>query len=168
MDKHIEQALERTEFNTQGELDSFIKETQVKIAKYEKLLYLEDGFDKEKLEKVKKWRVKLFRPAKQNKELPVKEDKEEKEGLEALKMLNRQVDLADKNQKILNKSTLKVLSLNYSSKELENAIVETSKMIEKSMSKEKQEERRMILMFLVFIGVCLVILLDKIQLKFLK
>ncbi len=129
------------------------------------LLYQEDAFDKESLNQVKRWRVSLFKIAKDNKELPINEDKEEKDGLDALKMLNKQVDLADTNQKILSKSTLKVLSLNYSSKELESVILETTKKIEKSVSREHLEHRKLMIMLLIFISVCFAILCDKIYVR---
>lgn len=165
MDKVIEKSLEKKDFATEAEMKAFISEMQSKITTYEKILYEQDKVDAKHLKMIKVWRSKLLQILKESKELPITENAEEKEGFEALKLMNKQVDLADTNQKILDKSTLKVLSLDYSSKELENAILETTKKFEKSFSKERSEGRRLIAMFIVFIGVCLSIIFDKIYMR---
>ena len=165
MDKFIEKSLEKDEFATQNELKSFITDLQSKITVYEKKLYEEDAITSENLKKIKTWRSKILQIIKSNKELPETETIQEKDGLDTLKLLNRQIELADTNQKILDKSTLKILSLDYSSSELENMIQETTKKFEKSINKEKQEDRRLILVFILFIGICLSIIFDKIYLK---
>ena len=165
MDKFIEKSLEKDEFATQNELKSFITDLQSKITVYEKKFYEEDAITSENLKKIKTWRSKILQIIKSNKELPETETIQEKDGLDTLKLLNRQIELADTNQKILDKSTLKILSLDYSSSELENMIQETTKKFEKSINKEKQEDRRLILVFILFIGICLSIIFDKIYLK---
>lgn len=166
MDKAIEKSLEKSEFSTQGELKSFVSEVQSKIAVFEKSLYEQDKVTPENLKKVKVWRSKLLQIIKGNKELPVVETETEKSGLETLKILNRQINIADTNQKILDKSTLKILSLDYSSGELENMIKETTKKFEQNINKEKQEDRKLIFVFILFVGICLSIIFDKIYLKF--
>jgi hypothetical protein len=165
MDRIIDKLLEKTEFSSQVELKAFVSEVQSKITIYEKVLYQEDQVDSVNLKKIKAWRNKLLTTLKMNKELPIEEKKEEKEGLEALSLLNRQVEMADVNQKILKKSTLKVMSLDYSSKELEQAILDTNRKFEKNAKKESLEGRNLIFMFILFLSVCLAIILDKLYLK---
>ncbi|ELA40917.1 uncharacterized protein VICG_02057 [Vittaforma corneae ATCC 50505] len=165
MDSIIEKKLESPEIKSQEEMKQFVSEMQSKITLFEKNMYDMDGVNPETLKKIKAWRSRLLEIVRSNRELPAKEDPEEREGLETLKLLNRQLEYADLNQKILDKSTLKLASLDFSTDELDKVIAETRKRLESNLKKEEGEYRRLILAFTVFICVCIAILIDKIRLK---
>lgn len=164
MDSIIEKKLKSPEIKTQEDMKRFVSEVQSKIILFEKEIYDKDGLSPEILKKIKSWRSRLLEIVRSNKELPVREDPEEQEGLETLSLLNRQLEHADLNQKILDKSTLKLASLDLSTDELDKVIVETRKKFEGSLKKEETEYRRLILALAIFICVCIAILVDKVRL----
>lgn len=165
MESKIEENLKNPNISSQQDLKAFVKNMQAKIMAYEMASY-----DKEEncSQKIKNWRSRLMEIIKQYKELPENtiEDSQDIEGIETLKMLNKQLGLADSNQRILDKSTLKLIGLDYSSNDIEKAIVSTRKKLENSRKKEKEERRRLFYSFIFFIGVCLYIIVDKIRIKF--
>lgn len=165
MDKEIEEHLQNPTFSSQQDLKTFTKKLQTKILLFEQQNYdAEDENDS----RIKMWRSKLLEIIKQNKELPEEniEDSNEKEGIETLRLLNRQLNLADSNQKILCKSSLKLVGLDYSSSDIEKAIIDTRKKLENSKRREKDERKRLFYSFVFFIAVCIYIIADKIRLKF--
>jgi len=161
MESYIEKKLQNPEVNSQEEAKQFVNELQGKITLYEKNIYDKGDLDAETLGKIKKWRAKLLEIARASKEQPVHESPEEAEGIEVLKLLNRQLDHANLNQKILDSSTLKLASLDLSTDELDKVMVETRMKFERSLKKEEVEYRRLVIAFVVFILVCIGILADK-------
>lgn len=168
MDKKIEEALAEPRIESQIDLKKFIRQMQSQINEYERLLYARDLVIPETVQKIKAWRSRILQIIKENKELPEQrhEDVEEKEGIETLKLLNRQLSLADSNQKCLEKSTLKLISLNYTSGDIEKAILETRKKLESTLSMERRENRNLFIAFTLLITVCVAIIVDKIRFRF--
>ena len=162
MEKEIEESLKCPNVNSQSELKLFVKKMQSKTAKFEQQLY-ENGISDDSISKIKKWRRRIIEIINENKELPEEniETEKEKAGIDTLKLLNRQLNLADTNQMILQKSTLKLIGLDYSTSEIENQISKTKKNFENSMQKELQERKNLIKAFVLFIIICIIIIADK-------
>lgn len=168
MEAYIEKKLSEPDAKTQEETRKFVQDLQSKITLYEKNIYDRGDLSSAALKKIKGWRARLLEISRANKEPPAREDAEEHEGLETLRLLNRQLDHADLNKKILDKSTLKLASLDFSTDELDKVIVETRRKFETGLRREQQEYRRLILVFLLFLCLCAGIALDKLRLKFYK
>lgn len=168
MDKRIEEALAEPHIESQIELKKFVKQVQSQINEYERILYAKELVIPETSQKIKVWRSRLLQIIRENKELPEEtyEDPEEKDGIEALKLLNRQLSLAESNQKSLEKSTLKLIGLDYTSNDIEKTILETRKKFESSVNMERSENRNLLIAFTLFITVCIAILIDKVRFKF--
>ncbi|KAM0679631.1 hypothetical protein GINT2_002263 [Glugoides intestinalis] len=166
MESFIEKSLENPEINSQEELKRFIKDLQSKITLFEKQVYEKDAIDQTILKKIRNWRTKLLQIVKENKELPEVINEDETAGMEVLKMLSKQIECADTNQKILVKSTLKLASLDLSTSDLDKVIVETRKKFESGAKREQIEYKKLLVAFIVFLGICLGILLDKIRMKY--
>lgn len=164
MEKSIENMLDNPEIRSQNDLKQFISEVQSKITIFEKQIYGEET-DPVLIKKIKGWRQRLLEIVKNNRELPENENSEEKKGIDALKLLNKQINNAELNQQILIKSTLKLASLDLSTGELDKVIVETRKKIEQNIKREKIEYRRLLLVFFIFLCICFIILIDKYRLK---
>lgn len=81
-----------------------------------------------------------------------------------MRLLNRQITIANTNQKLLEKSILKLISLDYSN--IEGAIFETRKKPEMNKDKEMSKSRNLLLAFILFIITCLLISRDRIRTKF--
>lgn len=169
MERRIDEALENPKIGSQADLKDFIKNIQSKIVIYEKNLYEKELYNPETAKKIRGWRLSILRIIKENKQLPEeKEDNtQEKAGVETLKLLNKQISLADTNQKILEKSTLKLLQLDYTLSELDKIIFETGKKFEDTVKTETFENRRLTVAIVIFVTVCIGILIDKIRCKFL-
>lgn len=168
MDKKIEEDLAEPYIESQIDLKRFVRQMQTKINEYERLLYAKDMVIPETAQKIKAWRSRILQIIRENKELPEekREDPEEKEGIETLRLLNRQLSLADSNQKYLEKSTLKLISLDYTSSGIEKAILETRKKFENSLSIERSENRNLFIAFALLITICVAILVDKVRFRF--
>lgn len=166
MESFIEKSLEKPEINSQEELKRFISSLQSKITVFEKQVYEKDAIDQEILKKIRSWRARLLQIVKENKELPEVVNPEETAGMEVLKMLNKQIECADTNQKILAKSTLKLASLDLSTTDLDKIIIETRKKFESDAKREQIEYKKLLIAFIVFLGICFGILLDKIRMKY--
>lgn len=161
MESAIEKLLTGPEINTQEELRRFVADVQSKITIFEKQIYERGDADPAVLKRIRSWRTKLLEIIKNNKELPEQEDPEEKAGMQTLKLLNRQIDFADTNQRILDKSSLKLVSLDISSDQLDKAMVETRKKLENGLKTEDMEYRRLVIAFIIYIIICIGILIDK-------
>lgn len=168
MDKKIEEALAKPQIESQIDLKKFVKQIQSQISVYERTLYAKELVIPETTKKIKVWRSRLLEVIRENKELPEEahEDPEEKEGIETLKMLNRQLSLADSNQKSLEKSTLKLMGLDYTSGDIEKAILGTRKKFENRLKMDRSENRNLLIAFVLFITVCIAIVIDKIRFRF--
>lgn len=168
MDRRIEEALENPQVKSQTELKIFIKKIQSQLSIYEKELYDKELINEETSKRIKAWRSKLLHIIRENKQLPdiTEEATEgEKSGMNTLKLMNRQLSLADTNQKTLEKSTLKLLQLDYSLNEIDKIILETGKKFENSVKIEERENIRLIISIIIFITVCIGIIIDKIRSK---
>lgn len=173
MDRQVEEKLRRPEINTQAELKKFVRETQALIAAYEQELYAQEGVSPETQAAVKHWRARMFAIIREHKDLPETlgasaPADESDDGIQTLKLLNRQLGLADTNQRLLEKSTLKLVGLDYTNGDIEKAIVETRKKIRHGKSKERRERRNLLFGFLFLVAVCLYIIVDKGRKWFLK
>lgn len=166
MESYIERKLQNPDTKSSSETKMFVAEMQARIALYEKNMYDRSDIDSETLRKIKKWRARLLEIARASKEHPIEEAPEEAEGFETLKLLHRQLEHADLNQKILDRSTLKLASLDLSTDELDKVMVETREKFETSLKREQIEYRRLVVAFVLFILVCVGILADKFRTKF--
>lgn len=180
LEREIEKYLEHPQLYFNGKdmahetIKSFFTYIQSKITSYEKLLYDREAVDDMSLKKIKVWRSRLIFLVKQLNERKSEQKNlvddhlnnqeqslEEKKGIETLRMLNKQIETADTNKTILDKSTLKLLSLDYSADELKKAMEDARKKIDLGLSKEKQEVRSLFISLLILICVSLLILSDK-------
>lgn len=173
MDKKIEEALAAPKLTTQAGVKKFLKETRALIDEYECGQYEEESDNEATASKVRRWRSRLLAIVREHKNLPDEEEvaessdeAEAKEGLSTLKMLNQQLLMADTNQKLLERGTLKLVGLSYSCNDIEKAIIESRKKITVGKSKEQKERRNIFIGFIFLVCVCLFILLDKFYMKY--
>lgn len=117
------------------------------IKKYELKMYESENYDQMK---IKNWKKQIYE----------KED-ERGENLETLDFIAKQIQKLESNIRILDKSTIKLRSLNLSSKEMDLKIKENEKIIKKSKDDENKEIRNIYLSLLIFFTICLLILIDK-------
>lgn len=169
MEKLIEENLSGNEIKSKDDLKEFVKKIQSQIKLYEKKLYDKTMVSEENLSKIKIWRARLYDIINKNSDLPdlSVNDQEEVEGINTLHLLNKQLDLADANQSILEKSSLKLIGLNYSSAEIEKLIYQAGKKLESGVATEIAENRRLIFALVSFIVICIGILIDKFRSKIL-
>lgn len=168
MESFIEKKLRNPEVRSQEDLKRLVMDVQSKITLFEKQAYDKDKVTADVLKKIKSWRTRLLAIVRGYNGLPAKEDPEDQKGLETLRLLNKQLEHADVNRKLLDKSTLKVASLDFSTDELETVIVETRKKFEANLKREEVDYRRIVLAFIVFLGVCFGILFDKFYMKMIR
>lgn len=167
MDRAIDDELRNAKFNSQDELKSFIRKIQSKIALYEKRSYLNESYTEKTASKIQVWRNKIQKIINSNREIEETEN-DDKAGLHILKLLNKQISISDTNQNILEKSTLKLLGLNYSIADIEKIIQETGKRFEQGINIENSEIRNIKIALCIFVFVCLGIIIDKFRLKICK
>lgn len=165
MEKLIEQNLLENTIKNKEDLKEFVRKIQSQIKLYEKKLYDKDLVSEENLNKIKLWRSKLYEIINKHSELPNEEEEneEDKKGLDTLGFLYKQIDLAVRNQNILENSTLKLLGLNYTSAELEELILQTGKKFENNKNLENYENRKLMFALFLFLAVCVGILIDKLK-----
>ncbi|KAM0676822.1 hypothetical protein BDAP_002563 [Binucleata daphniae] len=84
---------------------------------------------------------------------------------ETVRLVSREVLKTNKHIMMLEKSTLKLKGLNYTSKDLEKEIEETKKLMEKDRLQERKEFYYIKAAIAVFVSVCVLILLDKFGIK---
>ncbi|KAH9410716.1 hypothetical protein HK407_12g18480 [Ordospora pajunii] len=164
MDDHINKELSRSDFSSLEDLKEHIRSVQVMVSKYEKQMYESDSYNDSCRNKIREWRNRLYQIAQENKN--AHESLDNVDELEkTARLVHRQISKADTNQNVLDKSTLKLMGLNYTSKDIENALAETKK----KMKKNKQQERVEVLLltgaFVLFVCVCILILFDKLVSK---
>ncbi|KAI5150026.1 hypothetical protein ENBRE01_1254 [Enteropsectra breve] len=166
MENTIEDFLERQNFTTNEELKEFSRQANKLIAEYEKHACVLEDPDEHTSDKIKAWRKRVFQIIKENKKIdqPV-DDSKGGEGIETLRLINRQMQHAEKNQALLDKSTLKLIGLDYTCDDIAKAVKETSKKIGKRNIIEQKERRNLTLAFGLFIMICVFILIDKIRIK---
>lgn len=164
MDGDIERRLENPRVGSRDELRSFIRETQSLIGEYERQHY--GDADPRVAGRIGRWRRRILEIIREKKQLGGAEDEttEElsKDGIDTLRLLNRQLQQAESNQQILERSTLKLIGLDYSCGDIEGAIVETRRKMQQGLGKERKERRNILIAFIFFAGVCFYILFDRI------
>ncbi|KAI4293010.1 hypothetical protein PAPHI01_2284 [Pancytospora philotis] len=173
MDARVEAALDSPVLETQAAVKTFLRETRGLIDAYERELYESEALDKAAEARIRAWRARLLAIVRENKDRPdgdapagTDEGPEDREGLDTLKMLNRQLLVAETNQRLLERGTLKLVGLSYSCTDIEQAIIDARKKMSEGRSKERVERRNLLLSFIFFICVCIFILVDKCRAKF--
>jgi len=160
MENKINEELTKIRFTSQDELKRYTSSVQMLIQDYEQYLYEMNNYDKFEQNKIKQWRNKLYQIIQENKDIPERmENFDELEG--TVKVIHRQVKKADINQQLLDKSTLKLMGLNYTSGDVEKALIDTKKKIKENQKKERNEIFLIMIAFIIFIFVCFLILFDK-------
>ncbi|KAK1348148.1 hypothetical protein CWI37_0220p0010 [Hamiltosporidium tvaerminnensis] len=164
----IDNLLVQKKFKNEKDLKEYALNIRRSIQDYEIFLYENDKYSNQEEEKIKEMRKRLSEyitiTTKNIKNTPKEEIKEEhKEIFETVKLVARQVTKADVNTQLLEKSTLKLKGLNYSNKEIEREIQNTRNNILRSKKEERKEIICLIIGFLVFIGVCFYIILDRLH-----
>ena len=150
-------------FTDEVELRSFISKVKQKISEYEHKA-IEDSrryADAESL--MKGWRKKILEiilESKKGLKRPESQDGDD-EMLETVMIASRQINKANINLHLLDKSTLKLVGLNYSCRDIENEISKAKDVITKNKLEEKKEIWMVYLGILVLLVVCVAILLDK-------
>lgn len=148
-----------------------IKESQQlfykKIHRYEMHLYNENRYTPDKIELIEKWRkhfrcqVQKLKEESESRPLERKYKSDSNELEETVQLVARQILKAEHNKADLENSTVKLKSLNISSKELQKEIDATRRSINMRRLQEKKEIYLIKIGFLVLIIVCIFIVLDK-------
>lgn len=167
MDQKIEERLAHPDTSSQGSLRGFVKDVQALIGDYEQQLYEDGEADPAGLARVKRWRARCLAIVRANKTQPAENKGFDEAGVETLKLVHRQIQFADTNQRLLDRGTLKLVGLDYSCGDIEKAIAETRKKVQAGKSKERREKRNLLLGFIFFVAVCLFIVVDKLRMRFL-
>lgn len=161
MEGQIEELLREPCLDSQDTLKKFVNKMQNLIMDFEQSLYAKD--DPVLKEQIKRWRKRLFRIIKENRQLPEIAEEGTMDALSTLQMVNKQKDMAITNQRLLDKGTLKLIGLNYTAKDIEESIAAAKKNLQFAKSKERKERKNLILGFLFFISVCIFILIDRLR-----
>lgn len=136
------------------------------IHEYELFLYENDAYDNIAIEKISNWRkllsqkVGLYR-AKSNDECKPKVSKIE----ETVTLVSRQISKADENTLGMERSSIKLKGLNYTSKDLQKEIAKTKKLLIKKRTTVEKEVLMIKFALLIFLTVCVAIIVDKISKK---
>ncbi|KAM0676067.1 hypothetical protein GVAV_000028 [Gurleya vavrai] len=176
LEKNIINSLKVPFFETENELKNHLKNTRDMIANYELFLYEIEAYDDEEIEKITKWRRTLAINANTVKNSILKNVKEQFNSKsanrddindleETVRLVSREINKADQNISILQKSTIKLKGINYTSKDLEKEIEETRRMIQKDKNMERKEILRIKMAICIFIFVCFAIFVDIIRSK---
>jgi len=162
MKDKLEELFSTVSVNTQVELRNFIKDANRLILGLEKEQIMSEEVDGDEVEK---WKKKLRGLIEEKRELPEKDENEE--GYEALRILQRQISLADTNQQALDGGTLKLINLGSTCEEIEVSMKEAGKKMYNWKRKERKENRNLMMAFGLFLAVCLYILVDRLRMRFL-
>ena len=146
------------------DLSNFIKQTQLLINKYELENYA--NYTEEIKREVAQFRSKVCEIAKNIKN--ENEETGEDEGIEILKMLNKQLILADINQNALEKGTIKLERLNYTNVDILEEISKANSKIVEKKNREKSEMRRIKWAYKMMMILCLLIILDKFYVRIIR
>ncbi|KAM0671835.1 hypothetical protein CWI42_121740 [Ordospora colligata] len=164
MDEEINRKIMRSNFSSPEELKEHIRLVQAMVSEYEKKMYETYNYDDKCRTKIREWRNKLYQMAHENK--ITQESSDNIDELEkTARLVHRQIGKADTNQSVLDKSTLKLMGLNYTSKDIENALVETKEKMKKNRKQERAEVFLLTGAFVLFVCVCILILFDKLVSK---
>jgi hypothetical protein len=160
MEDRIVEELRRTEFVSQEEVRRHVAEVQAHIQEYEQDLYESNRYNAEERAKIRKWRLGLYNTVRSRASVP--ENTEALEELESTaRLVHRQVQKADANQRLLDKSTLKLMGLNYTNRDIERKLEEARRRIRENKKRERTEWLMIAVAAVVFIFVCILILFEK-------
>lgn len=160
MRDRIDKELARTGFASQEELRGYVSSTQAMIQEYERQLYETSSYSGAERDRLKEWRHRLYQIVRANKDVPEKEgDGDELES--TVRIVHRQVRKADANQQLLDRGTLKLMGLSYTSSDIEKALSDARRRVLDGRRKERSEAMLVLLALLTFVCVCAVILFDK-------
>lgn len=157
-------------FGTEEDLRQYVNSVKQKIIEYEQLL-LEEGRYTESVEsQVGKWRRRIWGIISENKKKIDRKHVSEKHNdvFETVKLVSRQVDKANMNLQLLDKSTLKLVGLNYSSRDIENELAKARDAIMKNRAEERKEVWMIYMGVLLLAVVCMAILVDKLLVSWLS
>lgn len=163
-EEEIENKLINPNIKDQVALREFLKNIRFQMKEYERKY----GISESNVDRMKRWQSRVFMIIKKHRDVPEEITESSREGFEILKLMDRQLQQAETNQKLLEKTTLKLIGLDYSFSDIEKAMNETKKKIELSKTAGKREKRRVFYAFVFFIMVCFYIVFDKFSIKFLK
>lgn len=164
MELEIEKMLENPpRLENEADFRSFIVKIKKKIVSYEKSLMEEGSYNRETELLVNVWRGKILSIISDNKRTyrGNQISEKHKDVLETVKIASRQIEKADTNLNLLDNSTLKLVGLNYSSKDIENELNKTRDILAKSKADERRERFMVYLGALILLFVSLIILVDK-------
>lgn len=163
MQSEIDNILSRPPaLDTEADLRSFVADVKQKIVAYERSLLEGGTYDEDADMRVNKWRKRMVQIISENRKKVARVGGGKHNDIfETFKLVSRQIDKADINLQLLDKSTLKLVGLDYSSKDIENEINKTKSILAKNRYEEVKEVRMLYLGLAVLLVVCLLILLDK-------
>ncbi|KAM0686979.1 hypothetical protein COBT_001789 [Conglomerata obtusa] len=157
------------------EIKSHLNKAYTLIHNYELELYEKEMYTDNEIQKIKQWRSTLIKNANRLKTqiynskttndevIPKRDDLNDLE--ETVRLVSREICKTDKNISLLERSTLKLKGINYTSKDLEREISETRKMMLKEKLQEQKEVFLIKIAILIFMIVCLIIIFDIVKLQ---
>ncbi|EJW05384.1 hypothetical protein EDEG_00048 [Edhazardia aedis USNM 41457] len=171
-DHEIEELLAYHKFETKEDLKNHVDKTNKKIHHYELQQYEEENYTEKESEKIARWRKELAILMHQSKkELNKKvrseiildlEAKNKLKELESTVKIANVVDIkASTNIQKLDRSTIVLKKLGFTSNELQQKIDIARKNKRASNEKTLNEDKMIILGFVIFIITCLIIIVDK-------
>ncbi|ORE00595.1 hypothetical protein A0H76_2193 [Hepatospora eriocheir] len=157
--------------NNENEFKTYVTRVQKLIFQYERSLY--NDYTDENKEEIRSFRKNLSSIITFYKKESLFKNNEEpkfsskaKDGLSTLKLLNVQLATAKVNKNLLEKGTLKLVGLNYTSKDIKEGIIGANKKLKNLNIQEKNEIKRLRIVFTVFLLITFLIIIDKLYLKF--
>ncbi|KAL0263972.1 UNVERIFIED_CONTAM: hypothetical protein PYX00_010886 [Menopon gallinae] len=150
-------------FDTEEDLRLYVNRVKQKVIEYEQQLLEEGQYTEDAEQRVGEWRRRIWGVISESKRGAGRGNVSEKHSdvFETVKLASRQIDKANVNLQLLDKSTLKLVGLNYSSRDIENELAKARDVITKSRAEERREVWMVYTGVLVLATVCLVILADK-------
>lgn len=150
-------------FATEEDLRRYVNNVKQKVIEYEQLLIEEGRYTESAESQVGEWRRQIWGIISESKKRIGREHATEKHNdvFETVKLASRQVDKANVNLQLLDKSTLKLVGLNYSSRDIENELAKARDAIMKNRAEERKEVWMIYVGVLLLAVVCLAILVDK-------
>ncbi|KCZ78416.1 hypothetical protein H311_00552 [Anncaliia algerae PRA109] len=146
---------------TEEDLRKYLTKATNLISQYEKTLVENDLYDVN-VQYINAWHDKVINYVRT---VTKREDhvmnQEENELFDVVKMASKQVDKADYNSELLDKSGIKLKGLNYSLEEVEKEIESTKINLMKNKYEEMKEERFLYIGLIVLLLSCFIIFVDK-------
>ncbi|KAL6121874.1 hypothetical protein NUSPORA_01154 [Nucleospora cyclopteri] len=166
----IERKLEVENFKNILEMRNHLKNIKFLIVKYEQVFY--GNFTEERKGEIRCFRRRITEILKKNKNLINEEttQKEEKddEGIETLRMINKQIALSESNQRILEKGTIKLQTLDLTNADITDEIKKANKKVSKFKEAEKNQIRRIKMAYFFLLLISFLIICDKMYIRLFK